>query len=770
MHFNQILEKSRFSGHLPSVPYLLIPCLLATWLYAPGLFFGRIQIFGDSIIHSLSVIEFNRKLLHEGISPLWTNLLCGGHPYFAEGQGGFLYPLNFLVALFFNPITGLIIYSWLSIMIGALGMFCLCRHFKCSPEASTFGALAVVFSTFWIQYHDNITVSGALCCLPWVFLCFERWIKHPSITSSLWLALSLSLLIFAGYPQALHGAVIYMAVSLLPTLFAGYIGSRADNSLRQYVITGLVAIIVCIGLSAIQWLPLLELASLSHRSGGMGPIFPTFPSRVLRGFLFSAWNTDAISRVAGSTLVCFVASLSLIIKPNHRMIGQIIAIGLLIMLGMDLPVCIYLRHFSIIPGLKYFRIVHLYLGISIIGIALLGSIAIDRIQKQAGGSVNQLKDKIIFIAAAAILFLMWMGLALQLRVEQVAIAQYTSLISAYVVLMIFIVVKKQKWFGYAMLFFIVIEVVMVRIVPLTFSDSKLLAKPQFAHYIQTDVRNKDYKLMDISSSWGIGMLPLWSPKLEVENRKAFMRLAPSTNVLWNMPSMDGLLALQLARHQLIQPRIIAEIKGVDSSLPGTRLIDYLGIRYISADAVIRAPGFEPLIFSDILFLENRNALPRVQSFTRYEMTNSANDALHHIKHSKETTLFLEPPFNKNEGVKDLPVSTNMNIPNALEILSSTMTNMQYKFDVYARQAAWLFIADANYPGWQANIDGLAAPVYSAQVLGKAVLVPAGRHQITVAFKPRSFIIGFSLTLLTLIVLSAMGIRKIYLKRLHPDQS
>ena len=754
---------------MPSVPYLLIPCLLATWLYAPGLFAGRIQLFSDSIIHNLSVIEFNRKMIHEGISPLWTNLLYGGHPYFAEGQGGFLNPLNFLVALFFNPVAGQPVYNWLSIMIGALGVFCLCRHFKCSPEASTFGALAVVFSPFWIEYHDNLTVSGALCCLPWVFLCFERWIRHPSVKSSLWLALSVSLLIFAGYPQALHGAVIYMAVSLLPTLFAGYIGSRADNSLRQYVITGLVAITVCIGLSAIQWIPLLELASWSHRSGGTditsvstNPLY-----RYLGGFLFSISDADKnIVRGLGSVFVCFLASLSLAMKPNHRSIGHVIASIFLVLLGMGHATLFfeYLRNYSLVPGLKYFRVVHLYLGIGIIGIGLLGSIAIDRIQKQAGRSVNQLKEKIIFIAGATILFLIWLGLALRLRVADVSALQYASFIAAYVVLLIFIFVKRRKWFGYAMLIFIIAEIVVLRIAPVPFSDSKLLQKPPLVKYIQADIHHKDYKIMDISSSWIVGILTLWSPKLEVENRKAFMRIFPSTNVLWDIPSMNACLALPLARHQLIQPKMIAEIKGTDSSRPGTRLIDYLGVRYIGTDEIYRSAGLSPLITDNIIILENKHALPRLQTFTRYEMAGSTDDALNHIKQSKEATLILEPPVDKSAALNSLPASTLVNDAKAVDILSAKMTNVQYKFDVHAKQLAWLFIADANYPGWQANIDGQVTPVYSAQVLGKAVLVPAGHHQITVEFKPRSFMIGLSLTLLTLIVLFIMGIRNIYLQR------
>jgi hypothetical protein len=769
MSFNTILKKSKLSRHLSSLSYLAIPCLLATWLYAPGLFFDRIQLFSDSIIHNLSVIEFNRKMIHEGISPLWTNLLYGGHPYFAEGQGGFLYPLNFLVALFFHPVIGQHVYNWLSIIIGALGMFFLCRHFKCSPEASTFGALAVVFSTFWIEYHDNITVSGALCCLPWVFLCFERWISHPSIKSSLWLALFLSLLIFAGYPLALHGAVIYMAVSLLPTLFTGYIGSRADNSPRQYVMTGLVAITVCIGLSAIQWVPLLELASLSHRSGGTditsvstNPLY-----RYLGGFLFSISDADKnIVRGLGSVFVCFLASLSLTIKPNHRSIGHVIASIFLILLGMGHATLFfeYLRNYSLVPGLKYFRVVHLYLGIGIIGIGLLGSIAIDRIQKQSNKAVNQLKDRIIYIAGASVLFLMWMGIVLRLRVADVAALQYASFIGAYIMLIIFIFLKKRKWFGYAMLIFIISEIVVLRIAPVPFSDSKLLQKPPLVKYIQADIRNKDYKIMDISNSWIVGLLTLWSPELEAENRKAFLRVAPSTNVLWDIPSIDANLALPLARHQLIQPKMIAEIKGTDSSLSGTRLIDYLGVRYIGTDEIYQSAGLRPLIKDNIIILENEHALPRLQTFTRYEMAGSADDALNHIKQSKEATLILEPPADKSAAFNSLPASTVFNDAKAVDILSAKMTNVQYKFDVHAKQQAWLFIADANYPGWQANIDGQVTPVYSAQVLGKAVLVPAGRHQITVEFKPHSFMIGFSLTLLTLIVLSAMGIRNIYLKR------
>jgi len=558
-----------------------------------------------------------------------------------------------------------------------------------------------------------------------------------------------------------------MVVRLIPTLFAGYIGSRADNTLKQYVLTGLFAVALCIGLTAVQWLPLLELASLSHRSGGTDIVFPIPLFKILRGFLFTISEDDnLIFRGLGSVFVCFVASLSLTIKPDHRIIGHVIASVFLVVLSMgySLPFFEYLRQYSLVPGLKYFRIIHLYLGIGIVGIGLLASVAIDLIQRQSAGSVNPWKKRIFFIAGTSFLFLICIGLVLRYKVEHVAIIQYASFIGAYVVLMIFIFAKKQKWFGHAMLAFIIIEIVVLRIPPVPFSDSKLFEKPQLAKYIQANIQNSDYKLMDITGSWIVGLQSLWSPRLEVENSKAFMRLFPSTNVLWNIPSMGACLALPLARQQLIQPKMQMEVMGNDSTPPGTRLIDYLGVRYLSLEGIPKTAGLKPLITDNIIIMENIYALPRIQSFTRYEMANSAEDALNRLKQSTGPTLILEAPFNKKESIKGFPASTPINISNALEISSSKITNVEYKFNVHARQPVWLFIADANYPGWQAKIDGESTPVYSAQMLGKAVFVPSGNYQIIVEFKPRSFMIGLILMFFTLLILLIVGIHHIYSKR------
>jgi hypothetical protein len=59
--------------------------------------------------------------------------------------------------------------------------------------------------------------------------------------------------------------------------------------------------------------------------------------------------------------------------------------------------------------------------------------------------------------------------------------------------------------------------------------------------------------------------------------------------------------------------------------------------------------------------------------------------------------------------------------------------------------AWLAVADLYYPGWQALVDGTPAAVVRANGLTRAVLVPAGRHEIELTYRPDSYQSGFEAT-------------------------
>jgi hypothetical protein len=63
----------------------------------------------------------------------------------------------------------------------------------------------------------------------------------------------------------------------------------------------------------------------------------------------------------------------------------------------------------------------------------------------------------------------------------------------------------------------------------------------------------------------------------------------------------------------------------------------------------------------------------------------------------------------------------------------------------------LVLADTYYPGWQAKIDGDPAEILPTNVSLRGVVVPPGSHTITMQFRPLTFYLGISISLLTCLI-------------------
>jgi uncharacterized membrane protein YfhO len=56
------------------------------------------------------------------------------------------------------------------------------------------------------------------------------------------------------------------------------------------------------------------------------------------------------------------------------------------------------------------------------------------------------------------------------------------------------------------------------------------------------------------------------------------------------------------------------------------------------------------------------------------------------------------------------------------------------------------LADTYHPGWKAEVDGRAAPIYVADGLFRAVFVPDGAHRVVFRYEPMSLRVGLAATL------------------------
>ncbi|HYN87775.1 MAG TPA: hypothetical protein VER55_04570, partial [Ardenticatenaceae bacterium] len=74
-------------------------------------------------------------------------------------------------------------------------------------------------------------------------------------------------------------------------------------------------------------------------------------------------------------------------------------------------------------------------------------------------------------------------------------------------------------------------------------------------------------------------------------------------------------------------------------------------------------------------------------------------------------------------------------------------------------AGWLVLADNWFPGWGATIDGTPVAIERANLFARAVPIPsAGMHVVEFHYRPRSLVIGTTITALALLALLGLTVK------------
>ncbi|HLZ09803.1 MAG TPA: YfhO family protein, partial [Chloroflexota bacterium] len=173
---------------------------------------------------------------------------------------------------------------------------------------------------------------------------------------------------------------------------------------------------------------------------------------------------------------------------------------------------------------------------------------------------------------------------------------------------------------------------------------------------------------------------------------------------------------------------------------GSRLYDLLGARYVLGhkDVVLDKPKFQ-LAFdgdSQINVYENASALPRAFFVGQAIPVPDHDAALAAIK-----TVGFDP--GRAVVVEDFPpgLSTGTSHDSFIPVSFGADGANSVSIKVDAPTNGFIVLADPYYPGWTATVDGQPAPLLRGDWVFRTVPVPAGSHQVTFAFRPRSVVIG-----------------------------
>lgn len=348
-------------------PFLLASGFVLLALF-PLAFSSRILMRGDVALYFYPYWEAAARATREGRIPFWNPDLFAGVPFLANPQVGFFYPPNRALSWFPVPLA-----LKISILFHALwaawGMLGLARRLGYRTGGSMAAAVAYAIGGYFLAQAEHINQFQALAWLPWM-----AWAWAAGQPLGLGVAGAMQLL--CG-----HAQTVMLSWAALLILFAPPRGAR--SSLAGWVrawSTGALGGALTLGLSAVQWLPSLQLSQASIRAGGL-PLNEAL-SFSLSPLLFGRSLLPGRETVAFTEFTAYVGILGLLMlgagigRPGWGRWAAVAGVGLFFALGAYNPLYVLLT--GLLPPLRAFRVPARWLALWAFGAALGIGAGFDR--------------------------------------------------------------------------------------------------------------------------------------------------------------------------------------------------------------------------------------------------------------------------------------------------------------------------------------------------------------------------------------------------------
>lgn len=173
------------------------------------------------------------------------------------------------------------------------------------------------------------------------------------------------------------------------------------------------------------------------------------------------------------------------------------------------------------------------------------------------------------------------------------------------------------------------------------------------------------------------------------------------------------------------------------------LANLLGLRFIASgvpieqvDTRLPADGLQFVVRTgDAYIYENVEALPRVMFVADWKLADFhklLRDGQWPDFDPTRTVLLQAPPPAVRTGGIAMPPQSQ-----ATQVRIKTYENTRIVIEADAAEDGFVLLNDVWHPWWVAHVDGVPAEILKANVMFRAVAVPAGRHVVQFEFAPLS---------------------------------
>jgi hypothetical protein len=663
--------------------------------------------------------------------PLWRSGAMGGVPIAGNPSMLLVYPPYWLVFLF--PVTwAFTLYFALHLVWAGWGAFFLARRvIKVSPGGALLAALGFALSAKVVAHvgGGHVDVIAALSWLPWLWWAVDALARRPSTFA------------VAGAALAAAG----QALTHLPTLWLGALltgcwwlyarlADRGPRVLRRWLISAAAgggALVLAVGLSAVQLGPMLELLPFSTRASltlaeacrGSLPVPLLIGLALPTALAFPEW-------------VIYVGAVALALAPaswaarkgvaGWGFLVALVVLGTVFSVGCATP--LFRLLYRVLPGLSWLRVPARMMFLVQLGWALLAGVGWDALGLIAGKRRARLAAWWGALVAVVAIGFAWTSLFPGLVAvpwgSLVAVVLAAGLLAGS-----FRGRRVRAWALPVLAALVLLEAVAL-------SPQLLAREPASALTSATPVvrflAEQPGRFRVYSPSGQVSLIQGVAHGIEtVDGNDPFQF---DHYVRW----ADAAAGCDRRGYSVRVPTCTGqELKPVahEQAQPDGALLGVGNARYVVTDEALSgwpAPVWQS---GSVRVYENVRALPR--AFVAPAVVAVPGDA------QALSTLRTRGP----ERIATVAQPPEVPVPSGgayrpAEVVSRTANGVWVRAD----GPGWLVLSEVWSPGWRARVDGEAARVYRTDVAFCGLPLSEGPHTVAFEYAPSGWVWGQRVTL------------------------
>jgi hypothetical protein len=763
-----------FKKYKADIAWLLLLQGIILLLFWKAVTLQGIFYSGDIRLVDMPFRWYTAHALKQGISLYWNPLILCGYPYASDFLAGVFYPFTYLFFCFLPPHAAINYFIIFHYMLCGLGMFLYARTLGISSLASFCSALLFTFCGFNLGHFGHINILCVVVYLPFILLFLELDLQHEKWIYCVIAGFIIGMNFLTGHSQM----VIF--ISMLVCLYYLFSPATIKNSqtvlkLRTRLWRILLFAMVGIGFASPMIFPMRDIMSRSWRANGLPlenlvqmSVPPIHQIRLLLPFVlgrpYDMKNVDLnfveTCGYIGIFSLWIILYASLFYKKSRHQIFflWIGLVGLIFTFGKYIPFFGLARY---IPILNYTRSpgrLYLYFDFSL---AILTGFSLDRILTN-GISISDtafykgFREILGLLSLIIIIF----GIFFFLNYNSRSSFLFTDPRIADNFLRCILLGVSTGWIwlwmkgkltsgqfrGVAVVLIVVDMFSFGQVLNLDANKAYPLDvfyhKPDTLQVLQNDTST--YRIYSYySESWES---PHYIP-IDRETLHCNIGLYYGVSSFQNY-NVSGTWRFLQIMGPVEEPWVTmskqARAEELRKRIP---VLAMTNVKYILTADNLDIPELKLIYDKKVRIYEISSVLPRAYFVTQWVNAQNQNEAV---------KLFLDPQFDPRKYA----ITENYSGP--APINSPNENNTKITFQEYSptkvlinceTHSPGLFIlADYNYPGWKAKLDGQATPIYRANFLFRGIYLTPGSHTIEFQYYPVTYEIGYTIAAITLLVI------------------